>query len=94
MTNPQMCEAAVICGFVVWIAADTLYRRGRINGFKAGYRKARQEQVMEITRLAQEDRCPMCLGGLDTGWECNSCGYDAAPWIAASPSTKIREGVR
>jgi tRNA(Ile2) C34 agmatinyltransferase TiaS len=28
--------------------------------------------------LAREDTCPRCLGELDTGWECNDCGYDAA----------------
>ncbi len=27
--------------------------------------------------LAQDDHCPKCLGELDTGWECNDCGYDA-----------------
>jgi len=27
--------------------------------------------------LAHQDTCPECLGELDTGWECNSCGYDA-----------------
>ncbi len=27
--------------------------------------------------LVSEDYCPKCLGELDTGWECNSCGYDA-----------------
>ena len=26
---------------------------------------------------AHDDRCPECGGELDTGWECNSCGYDA-----------------
>ena len=29
--------------------------------------------------LAKEDTCPRCLGELDTGWECNDCGYDAMP---------------
>ena len=29
--------------------------------------------------LIDEDHCPMCLGELDTGWECNSCGFDALP---------------
>lgn len=29
-----------------------------------------------IQELMLEDRCPMCLGELDTGWECNDCGYD------------------
>lgn len=23
------------------------------------------------------DQCPVCPGELDTGWECNSCGFDA-----------------
>jgi len=27
--------------------------------------------------LAHEDVCPRCLGELDTGWECNTCGHDA-----------------
>ena len=28
--------------------------------------------------VAQVDEtCPECGGCLDTGWECNSCGYDA-----------------
>jgi len=29
--------------------------------------------------LISEDHCPVCLGELDTGWECNECGYDAKP---------------
>lgn len=27
--------------------------------------------------LARQDICPECRGALDTGWECNDCGYDA-----------------
>lgn len=27
--------------------------------------------------------CPKCGGELDTGWECNSCGYDAFPHVQA-----------
>ena len=27
--------------------------------------------------LARRDICPECGGALDTGWECNVCGYDA-----------------
>lgn len=23
------------------------------------------------------EQCPQCGGGLDTGWECTECGYDA-----------------
>lgn len=29
--------------------------------------------------LIKENYCPDCGGELDTGWECNSCGYDAQP---------------
>lgn len=35
--------------------------------------------------LAQEDICPRCLGELDTGWECNDCGYDAKGHIVDDP---------
>lgn len=28
------------------------------------------------------DLCPQCGGELDTGWECNKCGYDAKPHTA------------
>ena len=28
---------------------------------------------------ARRDVCPECGGNLDTGWECNMCGYDAKP---------------
>jgi hypothetical protein len=27
--------------------------------------------------LVKQDFCPICLGELDTGWECTKCGYDA-----------------
>ena len=37
-----------------------------------------------VSILVSEDKCPMCLGELDTGWECNECGYDAMPWVKAS----------
>ena len=29
--------------------------------------------------LVAEDTCPECLGELDTGLECNQCGFDAQP---------------
>lgn len=32
------------------------------------------------------DRCPECGGELDTGFECNKCGYDALPIIQKLPS--------
>lgn len=37
-----------------------------------------------VSALVSADRCPNCLGELDTGWECNSCGYDGKPWIESS----------
>lgn len=37
-----------------------------------------------VSILVSENRCPICLGELDTGYECNDCGYDAMPWIKAS----------
>ncbi len=39
---------------------------------------------------ARRDVCPECGGELDTGWECNSCGYDAAP--DAQPDRYPTEG--
>ena len=40
-----------------------------------------------VTRFALElvasDKCPKCRSGeLDTGYECNSCGYDAL-WLSS-----------
>lgn len=38
--------------------------------------------------LAREDICPQCGGALDTGFECNDCGYDArleATWKPGNP---------
>lgn len=32
--------------------------------------------------LVKEDYCPKCLGELDTGWECVTCGFDARPVCA------------
>lgn len=30
------------------------------------------------------ERCPECGGFLDTGYECNDCGFDAAPEVKKS----------
>lgn len=35
--------------------------------------------------LVKQDRCPECGGELDTGWECNRCGFDARPEVHWSP---------
>ncbi len=31
--------------------------------------------------LIEDNICPMCLGELDTGYECNKCNYDGAPLL-------------
>jgi hypothetical protein len=38
--------------------------------------------------LAREDSCPKCLGELDTGWECNDCGFDAMPLVPPAPGDR------
>ena len=37
-----------------------------------------------VSMIVSSDHCANCLGELDTGWECNDCGYDWKPWITAS----------
>jgi hypothetical protein len=34
------------------------------------------------------DRCPECGGELDTGCECNECGFDAEPIRKRIPTTE------
>lgn len=38
----------------------------------------RQWNGESAAQLVKDDICPKCMGELDTGWECNDCGYDAA----------------
>lgn len=40
------------------------------------------------TELVAKDICPRCLGELDTGWECNKCGFDAAHLVRAELERK------
>lgn len=40
--------------------------------------------------LARRDICPECGGCLDTGWECNDCGYDAKPEATSIPPRSRR----
>lgn len=42
--------------------------------------------------VIDHDRCPECNGELDTGWECNDCGFDARPELKRSPSWKAEHG--
>lgn len=41
--------------------------------------KSRKRPV--VRDCVDGDKCPKCGGELDTGWECNDCGYDAM-WAA------------
>lgn len=45
---------------------------------RAVHREYREARV-------DNDRCPECGGELDTGWECNDCGFDAKPIKETSP---------
>lgn len=38
-----------------------------------------QETTRYERDMVAKDKCPRCRGPLDTGWECNDCGYDAMP---------------
>jgi rubredoxin len=36
-------------------------------------------------RIVDKEKCPKCGGGLDTGWECNDCGFDAHFFATGKP---------
>jgi hypothetical protein len=40
--------------------------------------RARMASELPASEMVAMDLCPKCGGELDTGWECNSCGFDAA----------------
>lgn len=52
----------------------------------------RKLPIRLVSLLVSADRCAQCLGELDTGWECNDCGYDWKPWMNAS--TAINDEMR
>jgi hypothetical protein len=41
-----------------------------------------------LERDVVQDRCPKCKGELDTGWECNDCGFDAMYLALGLPEPK------
>ena len=41
-----------------------------------------------------QDRCPECGGELDTGWECNKCGFDAICARCVDPDKAPKETPR
>jgi len=46
--------------------------------------KTKVAPLANVETLVSQDKCPKCRGELDTGWECNNCGFDARP-IALTP---------
>lgn len=55
-----------------------------------GRKKMSREKQPDMERLSlmsddaictciANDRCPLCMADLDTGFECNGCGFDAMP---------------
>jgi len=40
--------------------------------------------LKKVRAVALQDTCPICFGELDTGWECNNCGYDAMPLVTGA----------
>lgn len=45
-------------------------------------------------KCAAVDMCPKCGGELDTGWECNKCGYDALPHVKPERCGKMNPALR
>jgi hypothetical protein len=43
-----------------------------------------------VKRKVSKDICPKCSGELDTGWECNDCGFDAIKLATGASVTKWR----
>jgi hypothetical protein len=42
--------------------------------------------------IVDDDLCPRCLGELDTGWECNECGFNAyGIYTAILPELSAKE---
>lgn len=79
----------LICGCINRCAghSDTYSAMPRPANFDIRMDKAMNPKSLPIhimSALISADRCPNCLGELDTGYECNSCGFDAAPWLKAS----------
>lgn len=38
-------------------------------------------KIQPIIGCIENDICPLCKSELDTGYECNKCGYDAEPIV-------------
>lgn len=40
--------------------------------------------------IVLQNKCPTCGGDLDTGYECNSCGFDGLPLIQRREACELR----
>lgn len=38
--------------------------------------------------ILPDELCLQCGGELDTGWECNDCGWDGIDWYYPAPFRK------
>jgi tRNA(Ile2) C34 agmatinyltransferase TiaS len=46
--------------------------------------------VESVVTLLANDLCPLCIGSLDTGYECNRCGYDAMPLVQVYGEERLK----
>jgi hypothetical protein len=44
-----------------------------------------------VVTLLANDLCPLCLRSLDTGYECNGCGYDARPLVELYGEERLKK---
>jgi len=61
---------------------------------KSGLPQSVIDALLHVAEIAvNRDECPKCGGELDTGWECNDCGFDAKPildeWHRKRESTTV-----
>ena len=50
-----------------------------------------QNKTVRQAIIRQHDLCPECGGELDTGWECNDCGFDASDIAYTEEERRIDE---
>ena len=50
---------------------------------KSTHREHREARI-------ENDKCPECNGELDTGWECNACGFNAKPEALKTPKSDLK----
>ena len=92
-TTPQgtlfWCLVGLLCGLAAaeFFPPSALYRAdsetGMINPDKLNYPLKNRFIRWQVVNACQQ--CPECSGSLDTGCECNSCGYDAMHLLQRKP---------